>query len=685
VSYRLWPLLMRGFAHWFDFRAVLLLGLLWTYLFPQESRCATDSLNQQGAPDAGVSWNMRETAPDAAGRLTFYGKPWWPRARDLAEGQSFSLDLNGDGRPDTVIQRLNGDIIEAIDDTGRASNILNQVNTAYLVSYKGSGIVDRMVAYIDNDADGKCDEMEVRYYQDGYLRYGWFGENYDNDGAQIFPLNRWQYSGNGFNGKFRGNVLMYLNKYDPVTKSWVPLAECPFAFFDPNQDGIAEIVVRVSAVPKVAIDGEDLDYANNPDYRWAPNSPRADDIAMANFRLSYRLDSEARHDGPHLTFGFTMVGDLPYQVPQRFYTNPRRRPPQTLVRLPWDSALDTALRYPARETGFTWDELGDQNRWEGQFWIWERRLLENTGEPLHRWNMRREYLPYSSTSRQLYYSGVDRRYHLLGATEGWLEVGQLVDVQKDLEIRFYDSAGTGYFDTWEVFLGHNPVPVRTTRVLDAKVRPVTLDREFLAADYNRRILPLAIVDDEQLITVMKQFVTYPLARQYEEKAAASKSAEAKRYLLDVARELYFLKLRDALYARNSEEFYPRRTEIIHPWNIRDEKLPMRTIFWNSLRSFGHFGTLAHSGYGFLRGYTIGDSLEFQRLATQIHVLVNDYGEGNFAAAAKDLNAMDPRVLRPDTGTMVLRWLAWSAELSLTAGIVVFLIWRVRRSKGVSGL
>jgi hypothetical protein len=671
---------MRGFVRWSDLRAVLLLGMLSTHFLPPKAWCATDSLKQQGSLNADLSWNMRETAPDAVGRLTFLAKPWWPRARDLAEGQSFTLDLNGDGKPDTVIERLNGDIIEAIDDTGRASNILNQVSTAYLVSYKGSGIVDRMVAYIDNDDDGKCDEMEVRYYQDGYLRFGWFGENYDNDGASIFPLNHWEYSGNGFNGKFRGNVLMYLNKYDSVTKSWVPLAECPFAFFDPNHDGLAEIVLRVSAVPKQAIGGEDLDYANNPDYRWDPNSPRADDVAMANLRLSYSLDPEPRHDGPHLTFGFTMVGDLPYQVPRRFYTNPRRRPPQTLVRLPWDSALDTALRYPARETGFTWDELADQNRWEGQFWIWERRLLENTGEPLHRWNMRREYLPHSSTSRQLYYSGVDRRYHLLGATQGWLEVGQLIDGKKDLEIRFYDSAGTGYFDTWEVFLGDNPVPVRTTRVLDARVRPATLDRESLAADYNQRILPPAIADDDQLITAMKQFVAYPLAHQYEEKAAAAKSAEAKRYLLDVARELYFLKLRDALYIRNSEGFYPHRTEIFHPWNIRDERLPMRTIFWNSLRSFRHFGALAHSSYGFLRGYTIGDSLEFQKLATQIQLFGDDYGKGDFAAAAKDLNAMDPHILRPDKGTMVLRWSAWSAELLFGACLAFFLISRFRRSK-----
>ncbi|MGH9469081.1 MAG: hypothetical protein ACRD1N_01910, partial [Terriglobia bacterium] len=127
------------------------------------------------------------------GRLTFLEKPWWPRARRLREGQSFRLDLNHDGRPDTLITRRNGNIIEAIDDSGRAASIWNTAGTAYVVSYHGTGIVDRMVVYTDNNGDGKADEMEIRYFQDGYLRYAWFGENYDNDGAQIFHLTNWQY------------------------------------------------------------------------------------------------------------------------------------------------------------------------------------------------------------------------------------------------------------------------------------------------------------------------------------------------------------------------------------------------------------------------------------------------------------------------------------------------------------
>jgi len=60
------------------------------------------------------------------GRLTFLEQPWWPRAQKLAEGQSFTLDLNHDGRPDTIITRRDDDIIEAIDDSGHAKDNLEQ-------------------------------------------------------------------------------------------------------------------------------------------------------------------------------------------------------------------------------------------------------------------------------------------------------------------------------------------------------------------------------------------------------------------------------------------------------------------------------------------------------------------------------------------------------------------------------
>lgn len=563
---------------------------------------------------ADLPWYMRETGMTPDGRLTFLQKPWWPRAQALKEGESFTLDLNKDGRPDTLIIRKDGNIIEAIDDSGRAANIWNQASTAYVVSHKGTGLVDRMVVYLDNDGDGKADEMEMRNYQDGYLRYSWFGENYDHDGLPIFGLNpkTWHYiGGNGPGNKFRGNVIIYLNKYDPVTKSWLPLSECPFSFRDDNHDGHGDVVLRVSAAPLASLTGPDADYANNYSYMWAPQATPLAETGNLNVRFSYNIDPAPRRDPltrPHYNFGFTMVGAVPYKYPDMFYTNPRRRPPQTVVRIPWKDTVNTGVNYAARETGFSWDEARTVWRWEGQFWIFERVYLSNTGGPTQRFNMRREYSSRPSGHRRLYYSEADRRYHLLGANEGWMEAGNLVNTQKDLEFRWFDKDGDGYLDWVEVYQPGRGTPVRASH-FDPRARPVELNREALAAEYNGKILPEAIAADRNFIAVLKKHAASPLAAAYEAEAAKAEMPERARYCLDIARELLFLKVRDGLVEKNESGPYPKG---------QLDRARFKSLEPGSLE----------------KGYSLGDSLRYWQRVRRIEQFTDLYSAGRYHEAAR---------------------------------------------------
>lgn len=579
--------------------------------------CAQRATSHTKPAATQIPWFMKATEMTSDGRLTFLNQPWWSRAQHLKEGESFTLDLSGDGKPDTLISRKDGNIVEAINDSGAGPDIQDQSNTAFVVSYKGSGTVDRMVVYTDNNHDHKADEMEIRYYKDGYLRYAWFGENYDNDGAQIFHLTNWQYDGRQFESKFRGNAMIYINKYDPRTKSWVPLSECPFAFYDPNHDGLGEIVVRDAVQTEEAARGNDLDLANSYAPMWQDEPLSAAQMRLANVRLSYNIDPEPRHDAldkPHYNFGFTMRGQANYTGPTTRYTNPRRRAPQTVVRIDWKSVPSVALRYKADMTGFTWDESRSVHRWEGQFWIYERRIIANTGGPVWRWNMRREYSGASSSSRQMYYSGIDHRYHMRGASEMWLEVGHLVNDAKDMEIRAYDTDGDGYLDRWEIFRDGSSSPVRVTQVTDPKAHPIALDRKLLLHEYNEKILPAAVAEDEQLIAALKPFAHSGLAQKYEAAAQQSDMQERKRYLLDVARELYYLAARDALYAASEAAPYPALA------NQSDK----RTAAPGPID--GHF--------------TMGDTLAYWKKAASMEQFERAYGQGDFAKAASFLKDVD---------------------------------------------
>ncbi len=68
--------------------------------------------------------------------------------------------------------------------------------------------------------------------------------------------------------------------------------------------------------------------------------------------------------------------------------------------------------------------------------------MENTGGPCQKWNVRREWRGSPTDRRELYYSGVDRRIHLRGATEGWIQVGNFAGQGELFEIRMLDTDGT---------------------------------------------------------------------------------------------------------------------------------------------------------------------------------------------------------------------------------------------------
>ena len=567
-------------------------------------------------PTGPLPWWQRETAMSGAGRLTMVGKPWWSRAMMLKEGERFALDLNGDGRPDTIVTRLNGDIVEAIDDTGRAADIWNQVNTTYVVSYGGTGLVDRMVSYIDDDHSGHATEVELRYFRDGSLRYAWFGRSYGGDAAKIFALKHWQYAGNDQGSRFRGNAQIYINKYDAKTGTWAPLSECPFSFWDTDHDGRTDVTLRVSATPPESLARNDTDYANNYDYMWASDAMPAQQIVAGNMRLSFNIDVRPRTDAldrPHSNFSFTLVGRQPYRHSGMEDFNPHRRPPQTTVHTPWSLRWKPALDYPAEQTGFSWDEARTNFRWEGQFWIYERQYLSNTGSPTQRWNMRREYSPKPSSRRELYFSTADERYHLKGATEGWMEAGHLVNDTKDLELRWWDSSGRGYLDTLEVYRGTSTKPAWVQN-FDPQPEPAALDIDGLARQYNHTVLPRSIATDRQVIAALKLQVSDELAAQYEVAAAKAASAERERYCLDIARQLYYLRLREQVMAEEAAN--PYASQSVDVQRFRDPA--------------------PESASGTARTYTLGDSERYWSQVRTLHHLDQEFANGDFAGFRKTL-------------------------------------------------
>jgi hypothetical protein len=285
-------------------------------------------------------------------------------------------------------------------------------------------------------------------------------------------------------------------------------------------------------------------------------------MGIVNVRYSFDIDNLSGKEMPlHYEMGFNLVGRVPYDFPGMEHFNPGRRPPQVTRVIPHGRLRSICDRYPALETGFSWHEQHDDTiaighgehkeldwRWEGVFWIWERRRMGNTGGPGQKWNVRREWSDRPAASRELYYSGVDRRIHLYGAQEGWIEVGHFAGLGPLGEVRMYDTDGNGYFDRWEVYVADSPVPVRVTSVRDEKARQLPFDYDWLHRLYSDEVLPEALAANGALLAAMSKVRPYAAPAELEA-ALGRGSPTARRFAQDVHRELHYQDLRQHFTAQ----------------------------------------------------------------------------------------------------------------------------------------
>jgi hypothetical protein len=356
-----------------------------------------------------------------------------------------------------------------------------------------------------------------------------------------------------------------MNKFNPERGEWWPVSECPFAFYDTDADGYSEVVVRVSGVPLGYNQTTDPDYANSSARYRGPWRPDMRTMGIVNIRYGFDVDNLSSKKMPlHYEMGFNLVGAQPYTFPGMEHFNPRRRPPQVLRVTPFKDLRKISDTYPATQTGFSWYEQEDDTttighrwnpkkdrRWEGVFWIWERRFMGNTGGPCQKWNMRREWCGKPSSTRELYYSEVDRRIHLFGASEGWIQIGHFAGTTALGEIRMVDTDGNGIFDRWEVWWGDRPVPVRISQVRNEKARRIPFDYASLVKFHNEQVAPQAIAANEKLLAAMTTLRPFDVPPKLIT-AMRTGSPNERRYAQDVIREMHYQDLRQYFSAKAND-------------------------------------------------------------------------------------------------------------------------------------
>ncbi len=394
-------------------------------------------------------------------------------------GERHYVDHDGDGNADEVWfvdtaprhpvewQPL---LVRAIDEDGdlQEDGQPDHDSDLYIADWHGDGTVDAVLDYTDVDGDNDVDEMGL--YFPGTASFGgegsvvvWWGRDVGDDNLLWYDVGyTYRQPLCQYNSHFGGKEMFCAFVLDPGATTWRPQWENPFLFYDLDDDGVTEEVIRHDA-EGTAI--SNYRHSFDADDDATPKQPRDYDVSIT----AYPPEN-----------GVTPASDALETIQLRgIPTDPflAYEPGQTVgVPVVWDRML------------LTWDE--DDNNVDGQRYAdtherWEGVIANGTedfpqvgGPSCGPVNKRNELALQPGHPIQVYLDPVDQRIHLRGAQRAWLDVDADQDHSADMKYTYVDSDGDGVIDTWN---------------FDANADG-TVDDTWTAKDVETRDIPWAWAD-----------------------------------------------------------------------------------------------------------------------------------------------------------------------------------------------
>lgn len=327
-------------------------------------------------------------------------------------------------------------VVKAIAPEGNfPNNQFNWSNALFVADWRGDGGANRIVGHFDDDGDGDIDRMLVASPWHDYFGplHLVLAEDIGDDNRLWYHRNYWTDTQTyWWRSDFNGDEVFHFFTYDRWTKKWDQRGEGPFAFYDHDGDGYADEVVRRDTTM-----GDNLTSV-----RWSFDLDQdANEFQVHDYDLS--ISGYGRVDIAADLVDTTCIGLAP--------TGPF---------LPWRNARAWVAQAPWKALMLTADEIDNNvdlqehgplhERWEGVLNHASESFPQVGGPSAGPFNRRAEVDHDNSGHGKLYYSTVDRRFHLFGAESGFQNIDFNLDGKLDMTIRTGDRSGDGYLDAWEV-------------------------------------------------------------------------------------------------------------------------------------------------------------------------------------------------------------------------------------------
>lgn len=316
----------------------------------------------------------------------------------------------------------------------------------YVADWKADGTVDVVIDYQDNDGDNDLDEMGMYYFVGKYAYLGggpgllvWWGRDVGDDNLLWYDVN-WNYHQTDCQWRchFSGDEVFLQFGLTEDAKEWRSIFENPFAFYDPDGDDCAEVVIRLSGrgdlveALRYSFDADDDAFGRRVhDYDFSIT-------ALGAGRYLKGVDAAEVRYPESITKGMKLRG-----IPTQRWVQVEHAQPFA-IGAPWDRVL------------LTWDEMNAntdeklersaEERWEGILNHSSKDFPQVGGPPCGRLNKRNEVSFKPHRPLKLYYDPTDRRLHLKGAGAGWLDVDFDLDGKVDAKYTYVDADEDGFFD-----------------------------------------------------------------------------------------------------------------------------------------------------------------------------------------------------------------------------------------------
>lgn len=377
-------------------------------------------------------------------------------------GKRYYVDKNNDGKPEEVwfididprhTEAKRPILVKVIDEDGdlEMGKEPDRDSDLWIADWNANGMVDAVISYKDMDHDQDMDRMEWYFY-------GKKNRHIDNDGLRVilsiddgddnlldYDIDYVYYQTPCQNHSHFGGDESFTTFYlDSELNKWVPYWENPFLFYDLDNDGVTEEVVRIEGKEELV---KYLRWSFDADNDGTTGQPRDFDVGITALATGWTREKDRQSDfnmylGEGQTETFMIRGVPTGPVLSRSVAR------DFLQTVTWSRVLMT---WDENDLNMAWNQPSDTiERWEGIIAAAsddEQFYMPQIGGPdCGPFNKRYELVLRPTGPNEFYFNPSDHRIHIKNSDRTWIKVDYDYDLKEDMNYLWIDSNKDGIMD-----------------------------------------------------------------------------------------------------------------------------------------------------------------------------------------------------------------------------------------------